>query len=79
MANKITWTPVEEMDLDSGEHTCYATQDRTGRYIWLTQIHDDTWDVEMQDTSTSESGCYVTITNCKTLTSAKRYAARYLL
>ena len=79
MANKITWTPIEEMDLDNGQHTCYATTDRTGRRYWLTQIADDTWDVEMEDKSTSESGCYVTIVNCKTLTSAKRYAARYLL
>lgn len=77
MANKITWTPVEEMDLDSGEHTCYSTKDRNDNFIWLTQLSDDTWDVELG--ARAEPSCFITIANCKTLTSAKRYAARYLL
>lgn len=77
MASKIQWNPIEEMDLDNGQHTCYATTDRTGRRYWLTQMPDDTWDVEMG--ARDESGCFITIVNCKTLTSAKRYAARYLL
>ena len=77
MATKITWTPIEEMDLDNGEHTCYSTITPTGLFVWLTQIADDTWDVELG--AREEPGCFVTIANCKTLTSAKRYAARYLL
>lgn len=77
MAQHITWTPIEEMDLDDGTHTCFSTKDRTGRFIWLTQISDNTWDVELG--SREKTGCFITIVNCKTLTSAKRYAARYLI
>lgn len=76
MANKIQWNPVLECDLDDGTHTCYATEYKNGRFIWLSQLADDTWDIE---TNTHRGGDLYTIVNCKTLTSAKRYAARYLL
>jgi hypothetical protein len=76
MASKINWKPIEEMDLDDGTHTCYGTTDKKGCFVWLTQISDDTWDVERSDTT--HSGCIVTMVNCKTLTSAKRWAARYM-
>ncbi len=76
MASKINWKPIEEMDLDDGTHTCYSTTDKSGCFVWLTQISDDTWDVERSDTM--HSGCIITMVNCKTLTSAKRWAARYM-
>ena len=76
MANKITWTPIEEMDLEDGTHTCYSTKSPEGYFVWLTQIADDTWDVER---AYYYGGSIFTIVNCKTLTSAKRYAARYVL
>lgn len=75
MTNKIQWKPILEMDLDDGTHTCYSAMDRDGCYVWLTQIADDTWDVEQ---AYYYGGHIYTIVNCKTLTSAKRYAARYL-
>lgn len=71
---KYNWQPVEEMDLDDGTHTCYAVE--TEKYIYyLTQIVDDTWDVELK---TKGMDGFTTLVNCKTLTSAKRWAARYL-
>lgn len=77
MKKTTAWEPILEMDLDDGTHTCYATTAPDGRFIWLTQMPDNTWDVEMSNRS--EPGTYTTICTCKTLTSAKRYAARYLL
>ena len=76
MASKIEWNPVLECDLDDGTHTCYATKSPEGFFIWLSQIADDTWDVER---AYYYGGTIFTVVNCKTLTSAKRYAARYLL
>lgn len=75
---KAKWEPIEEMDLEDGTHTCYATTGNDGHFIWLTQISDDTWDVERSLRPEGKGG-FVTVVNCKTLTSAKRYAARYLL
>jgi hypothetical protein len=77
MANRTKWEPVAEMDLDDGTHTCYSTTDKCGHFVWLTQISDDSWDVERS----CRPGCgegFTTLVNCKTLTSAKRWAARYL-
>lgn len=77
MAKKINWQPIAEMDLDDGTHTCYSTTDKQGRFVWLTQISDDTWDVEL-GRYPGKGYCFTTMCNCKTLTSAKRWAARYL-
>ena len=77
MASKIAWNPVPEMDLDDGTHTCFSTVDKSGRFVWLTQISDNTWDVELGQYP-GEGDCFTTMCNCKTLTSAKRWAARYL-
>lgn len=73
---KYNWHPIEEMDLDEGTHTCYATTDHDGRFIWLTQISDDTWDVEIA-TKAGDSTTFYTMMNCKTLTSAKRWVSQY--
>ena len=71
----VLWTPLDEMNLDDGTHTCYYHAD-THWTVYLTQIADDTWDVDIQRYG---SPAFTTVANCKTLTSAKRYAARYLL
>lgn len=73
---KFKWEAVEEMDLDDGTHTCYAATDKTGRFVWLTQNAEDTWDVEMG--VAPDSTHFHTMATCKTLPSAKRWAARYL-
>lgn len=72
----IEWNPVLDCDLDNGVHTCYATEGHKGSYIWLSQLANDTWNVETND---YHGGDIYTVVNCKTLASAKRYAARYLL
>lgn len=71
---KYNWKPIEEMDLDDGTHTCYC-HETDDRYIYLTQISDNTWGVERRYKG---SDYYTTLANCKTLASAKRWAARYL-
>lgn len=71
---KYNWEPIEEMDLDDGTHTCYAAESG-GFYIYLTQRADETWDIELKQKGVDG---YSTQANCKTLTSAKRWAARYL-
>lgn len=68
------WEPVLEMDLDDGTHTCYSAYVR-GKRVWITQMSDNTWDIEME---TYEPQVFTTICTCKTLTSAKRYVSRYL-
>lgn len=78
MTHKFNWQPILEMDLDDGTHTGYAAEDREGRDIWLTQISDDTWDVEVKARSAYGTSTFVTLANCKTLTSAKRWVSRYL-
>jgi len=80
MSKKYEWTPVEEMDLDDGTHTCYSSRDTRGNIIWLTEISNDTWDVEMAapDAERYQENRIITLVNCKTLTSAKRWAARYI-
>lgn len=77
---KLEWVPIEEMDMEDGTHTCYVPRTNfeplLGRdYVYLTQIADGTWDVEVSRRGSLE---YRTLVNCKTLTSAKRWAARYL-
>ena len=82
MACSITWTPILEMDDDNGNHTCYAAvseKSRYGnRYIWLTQFPDG-WHVERSIAFVGDPYNGIeTVTICKTLASAKGYAARYL-
>lgn len=73
---KYIWNPVEEMDLDDGSHTCYATETEKN-FIWLTQITDNTWDVEVKQKEDMPANTYTTVANCKTLASAKRWVSRY--
>lgn len=75
-SGKHMWTPIAEMDLEDGTHTCYAS-DFGGFYVYLTQCADNTWDVELHQTS-SDGDEFTPLANCKTLSSAKRWAARYL-
>ena len=72
---KANWTPVFEMDLDDGTHTCYCWE-VDSHFCYLTQQADDTWDVELLD---KETKLLSTIANCKTLVSAKRWFSRYCL
>ena len=73
MAHKYIWAPIEEMDMDDGTHTGYAAKDKNGEYVWLTQLSDNTWDVEAK-----HGDYFVTLANCKTLASAKGWVTRYL-
>ena len=75
---KYNWNIVHEMDLEDGTPAGYAAT--TDEWIlWLTQIHDGTWDVECMRKATRvrPASPISTLVNCKTLTSAKRWVARY--
>ena len=72
---KAKWTPILEMDLDDGTHTCYCWE-VDSYFCYLTQLTDDTWDVELLD---KETKLMSTLANCRTLTSAKRWFTRYCL
>ena len=72
---KLNWHPIEEMDLEDGAHTCYAAELDVHHFVFTTQTADDRWDVELK--RKGEDG-YTTLVSCKSLTSARRWAARYL-
>ena len=80
MKSKLTWSPIEEMDLDNGQHTCYSSQDSRGNIVWTTQTSNGTWDVEISepDPEFCQESKIITLANCKTLTSARRWIGRYL-
>lgn len=73
---KLIWNPIEEMDLDDGQHTCYSSRDSRGNIIWTTQISNGTWDVEIS--RPDQENQIITLANCKTLTSARRWAGRFI-
>lgn len=79
---KANWNPVKEMDDElTGEHLEYV-REFTNEYgefcfCWLDKRADGKWEV-----SVVEKGRLLsirTVATCATLTSAKRYAARYIL
>ena len=82
MKTKYNWQPIEEMDLDDGTHTCFGADDGS-YFLYCTQIADGTWDCETQrkirvpGLGTITPCGFITHANCKTLSSAKRWFARY--
>lgn len=77
MKKQIIWKPVIDMDMEDGTHTCYSTIDRSGRFVWLTQMADNSWDVELA-IQPNDSVEFTRMATCKTLSSAKRWARMYL-
>lgn len=77
---KFIWNPIKEMDLDDGQHTCYSSRDNHGSIIWATQISDGSWNIEISrpDPELYQENQIITLANCRTLTSAKRWAGRFL-
>ena len=77
MSRGITkWLPVEEMDLDNGEHTCYSRVYGDRQRIWVTQMPDKSWHVEVPCPE-DNTDVYV-IAKSKSLHGAKRAALRYI-
>ena len=77
MSWKYEWFPVDEADLEDGSHVLYAAKMRDGRLVVAEQLRDGSWDVE---TECAPGYGYLSSpkVNCKSLTSAKRWVARYL-
>lgn len=72
---KLKWKVIHDCDDDEGNATCWSTEinhPRYGKYAWISD--NGTFDVEVE-----QSGGYVTKAKCRTLTSAKRWVATYLL
>lgn len=68
------WTPVIDMDLDNGEHTCYSREISKSKYIWLTQMADGCWNVEIK----SPDGDLTVLAKSTTLGGAKQRALKFI-
>lgn len=86
---KLTWDVIHECDLDDGTATewCARVTAPGGwvRFVWIDWMSDNSYEVAVQYTGDSDSvnSCstghiFQTLATCKSLTSAKRWAARYL-
>ena len=74
-AKNITWVILHECDEEYGTPTCWSAEinhEDHGKYIWITNT-GKSFDVECY-----QEGSFKTLTSCKTFTSAKRWATRYL-
>ena len=76
MAN-LKWNIIHEMDMESGEPTCFSSEinsEKYGKYVWLT-LGEIGWNVEHE----LSDGEFKTLKTCKTVLSAKKWAARYMV
>lgn len=85
MANK--WEVIHVSDTESGKPTCWAMEinhEKYGKYVWITgYLANDEKTIERYAVEVAElygeSLCeMITLVNCKSLASAKRWVARYL-
>ena len=75
---KIDWQPIEDVDAEGRGYTAYISVNSPHgkKPVVLEQIGNGTWDV-LRLVSKETGTCSSPMVNCKTLTSAKRWAARY--
>lgn len=74
----LKWKVVHECDTDD-EPTCFCAEinsEKHGKYIWITQNENDEWEVEVN--GYYNDGNIRSLMVCKSLVSAKRWAARYV-
>ena len=70
----LKWEIIHEMDLEDGTPTGWGAQinsDKEGRFAWISET------LEGFEITTSNHDDAIVV--CKTLTSAKRYTATYLI
>ncbi len=74
---KMNWEIVEDMNNEeTGEPTCWTAKIDSkdyGRYVWITK-YADKFAVEI-----NSDVDFKTLATCKSLTSAKRWVAKYIL
>ena len=69
---KREWSIVHECDLDDGTPTEWSLEVADGKFYWIAEMSDGTFDVVDYDART-------VLMNCKTLSSAKRWVTMNLL
>jgi hypothetical protein len=82
MKNK--WEIIHESDTDSGRPTSWALEinhERYGKYVWITGVLDyDEETIISYDVEVCYSGNdFITLKQCRSLTSAKRWVSTNLL
>ena len=69
---KREWVVVHDCDLEDGTPTEWSLKVTDGKFYWIDETSDGTFDVIDYDAHT-------VLTNCKTLASAKRWVTTNLL
>ena len=69
---KREWNVVHDCDLEDGTPTEWSLKVSEGKFCWIDEMSDGTFDVISHDART-------VLANCKTLTSAKRWVSMNLL
>lgn len=66
------WNVVHDCDLENGRPTEWSLKVEDGKFYWISEAFDGTFDVIDHDAHT-------VLMSCKTLTGAKRWVATNLL
>lgn len=74
--SRYTWNIVHDCDADDGAPTCWATKLETGDFAWISQMADDSFDIEMA--CELRPGTFTTVMTCRSLASAKSWVSRNL-
>lgn len=69
---KKEWNIVHDCDAEDGTPTEWSLQVAEGKFYWIDEVADGTFDVINHDAHT-------VLNNCKTLASAKRWVSINLL
>ena len=69
---KREWNIVHDCDLDDGTPTEWSLKVSDGKFYWIAEVSDGTFDVIDHD-------AHAILMNCKTLASAKRWVTINLL
>lgn len=81
MATKFTWEIIHECDLDDGTPTEWCAKLPPYGYVWIDALREGYEVVISRGVGVNGANInnvYTSCAVCKTLTSAKRWAARYL-
>lgn len=81
MANK--WEVIHDSDTESGKATCWALEinhKKYGKYVWITGLLDyDEETIVQYDVEVIPYNDTITLCECKSLASAKRWVSMNLL
>lgn len=75
MNKKLTWNPIYECDDEDGNPYVWCAEinhHKYGKYVWIND-REEYFAVEV------DYGDFIDLVHCKSLASAKRWVARYLV